>query len=242
MNPSQQPIGVLVTGEPVPEAAQIRGSFVEMVRRAAGGAWPFGFLPIDARGQELPLPDTLAGVVVTGSPASVTESLAWMLRAEAWLRLLLARPVPVLGICFGHQLLAKALGGRVTSNPRGREIGTLSAEILVDDPLLGAQGSSFLVNMTHVDSVVEVPRGAIVIARTELEQHAAIRFGPLAWGVQFHPEFDGAVLAAYLQGRSQELSTEGIEVDRALATVGDTPRSRDVLRRFLALVQSLSRA
>jgi GMP synthase (glutamine-hydrolysing) len=89
--------------------------------------------------------------------------------------------------------------------------------------------------MTHVDSIVELPSGATVLARTELEPHAAVRFGPLAWGVQFHPEFDAAILATSLQTRRADLMAVGIDVDRRLAEVRNTPVAQAV-RRFLRAI------
>src|SRR5690606_28188241 len=139
-------------------------------------------------------------VIITGSALSVTEALPWKAAVSARLRELVSADVPVLGICFGHQLLAHALGGRVSTNPNGREMGSGPFSLLEDDEVLGARGT-FLVNNTHVDSVVELPPGARVLGHTALEPHSAVRFGPWAWGVQFHPELDADVLRDYFVAR-----------------------------------------
>ncbi len=242
MTDSNRPVGVLVTGEPVPEAHRVGGRFDTMVRRAAADHWSGSFSTIEAPLDELPPPATLAGVIVTGSPASVTDASPWMRRAGEWLREAVLGGTPVLGICFGHQLLAQALGGRVEANPRGREIGSVRATLLGPDPLFEASAQPFLVNMTHVDSVVEVPAGARVLVQTELEPNAAIRFASRTWGVQFHPEFDGAILSAYLSSRQAELEAEGIDVRATLRSVRDAPVCRAVLHRFLDLLEREARA
>lgn len=231
------PIVVLVTGEPVPEARAKRGSFVELIRRAAPEFEATPWVAYDVRGTE-PLPDIGAAlaVIVTGSPASVTERSPWIERTALLLRQLVMAEVPVLGICFGHQLLAHALGGRVAINPRGREIGTVAFRARGSD-LLFSDVPSFIVNSTHVDSVLELPPDAELLGETALEPHAAARFGPWAWGVQFHPEIDAEVMRYYVRARHEALVAEGFDVPRLLEEARDAPESCDIIRRFLSLAR-----
>jgi len=140
----------------------------------------------------------------------------------------------VFGICFGHQLLGQALGGRVERNPRGREIGTVKLERRAADPLFESLAEPLTVNMTHVDSIVALPPGATVIARTERDPHAAVRFGEVCWGVQFHPEIEREVMADYVEGRSEAIEREGLDLGRIRTELGDGETGREVLRRFLA--------
>src|SRR5690606_32575674 len=130
-----------------------------------------------------------AGVVLSGSSAHVQDREPWMLRAEASLRQLVAQGVPVLGICFGHQLLAQALGGEVQANPRGREISTVSIDRLGTAPLLDGLDARFAANACHSDTVIRLPPDAVVLGRNEADAHQIVRFAPRAYGVQFHPEF-----------------------------------------------------
>jgi len=145
--------------------------------------------------------------------------------------------VPVLGICFGHQLLAHALGGRVSTNPNGREMGSTRLTLLGNDELLGA-GGSFWVNNTHVDSVVELPPGARVLGHTAREPHAAVRFGPSAWGVQFHPEIDAEVLRDYFAARRSTLLAEGFDIEAAERALVDAPDAARLIGRFLELAHA----
>ena len=133
---SARAIVVLVAGDPVPETRLRRGGFLDLIQGSAPGFLAEPWLAHDLRELDV-LPDLTdaLSVIVTGSPASVTEGLPWMERAAECLRRLVLAEVPVLGICFGHQLLGHALGGRVSANPRGREMGTVGVRLLASDPL-----------------------------------------------------------------------------------------------------------
>ncbi len=217
-----------------------RGEFFGWLRQGVGDVWKRHWREVDLRDETvaLPAPSEAAGFIVTGSACSVTERAPWMLRAEAWLRDAVAKNTPVLGICFGHQLLGQALGGRVAKNPRGREIGTTRMTLRPTasaDPLFEGLAREIIVNMTHVDTVAELPPGATVLAETSLEAHAAFRVGS-AWGVQFHPEIDGDVMRGYLLARREVIEQEGLPHARLLAETADTPEATRVLQRFASVV------
>jgi GMP synthase (glutamine-hydrolysing) len=231
-------VTILVAGDPVAETLHQRGGFPELIMGAAPSAWSGAWSSCDLRSSdELPTLAELAAVIVTGSAASVTEGLPWMQRASAYLRELVSGDVPVLGICFGHQLLGDALGGRVARNPRGREIGTQSLELFSRDAVFGEVSSS-LVNTTHVDSLVELPPGAQCFGRTALEAHAAVKFGKSAWGVQYHPEVDAEVMRHYARARRDLLLREAFDVETLERDARDTPEAAAVIMRFLQLVSA----
>lgn len=206
------------------------------MRDTIGQVWHGPWLTFDCREQPvLPEPSALAGIIVTGSPASVTDREQWVVAGERYLKVAVEAGAAVLGVCFGHQLLAQALGGRVTRNRRGREIGTVELSLVdEDDPVVGDRARPYLVNMSHVDSVERPPPGARVLGHTALDPHAALRFAPTAWGVQFHPEFDREIVGHYANTRSEELTREGIDPARVTHGASDAAPGAGVLRRFVA--------
>jgi GMP synthase (glutamine-hydrolysing) len=180
-----------------------------------------------------PPADGAAAVIITGSAASVPDRAPWMQRAEAWLRNVVERGTPTFGICFGHQMLAQALGGEVQRNPRGREMGTLAIERTAPAPIFDGLPDRFAAHVTHVDSVVRLPPGAASLARTSLEDHHAIRFTETCYGVQFHPEMDADVMRAYVETRRETLAAEGFDVGDMLARIEDADAGRQTLQSFV---------
>ncbi|GEJ59368.1 glutamine amidotransferase [Anaeromyxobacter diazotrophicus] len=182
----------------------------------------------------LPSPSRFHGVLVTGSLASVTDPAPWMDEAGAWL-VDAARAIPVLGVCFGHQLLARALGGRVELNPRGREAGTVEVQLTAAgarDPLFAGLPARLLAQETHEDHVAELPPGATLLAGNARTPVQAFGVGERLRCVQFHPEFDQARSRhlAELRRAAGEAAAWG-DVDPA--AVRETPEATAVLGRWL---------
>jgi len=149
-------------------------------------------------GQPLLDHDEVAGAVVMGGPMNVDETDRHPeLRIEReWLAEAVRRDMPVLGICLGAQLLAKALGAEVRPGD-GPELGFSPVEILKpDDPILEDLAPSTTVLHWHND-VFDLPNGAEHLARSAHTEVQAFRHGN-AWGVLFHPEADFALLEAWL--------------------------------------------
>ncbi|MEO5596790.1 MAG: glutamine amidotransferase, partial [Lysobacteraceae bacterium] len=199
-------------------------------------------------GDALPRRDGFAGAIVTGSGAMVTERLDWSERTAQWLNDAANAGFPLFGICYGHQLIAHALGGSVDFNPRGREMGTLAIEragngngAASEDALFGAHPPSFKAHVTHLQSVIRLPDGATRLARSALDEHHAYRIGN-AWGVQFHPEFSAGMMRGYIHAKRDALTTEGFDARAMHAAVRSTPHARGVLRGFVRHARQLREA
>lgn len=186
---------------------------------------------------ELPAPDAFDALIITGSDKTVHEREPWSVRAGEWLAQVVAAGVPVLGVCYGHQLLADALGGRTGRNPTGREIGVVEVEVSDEDPLFADLPPRFPVFATHCDAVLELPPQGRVLARNPHTAVQALAVGAQARGVQFHPEFDAEVMRHYLQTRAPLIDSERGEgtTARLLAEVREMPAGPVVLRNFLRL-------
>lgn len=228
-----KPLLIIQTGEaPEPILARL-GGFAEWFRVA------MRVQPEQVRavrvdtGEKLPEPREVAGAVITGSGAMVTDREAWSENTAAWLRNAMDSELPMFGVCYGHQLLAHALGGTVGWLPSGREIGTQPIRRSGhQDKLLDGMPVSFPAHTTHRQSVLEAPREARVLARSEADPHQILRYGTNAISTQFHPEFSTRFMRAYLRSREPALVEEGFDVPALHREVRATPDARGLLRRF----------
>lgn len=186
--------------------------------------------------EELPAPDAGYAAVITGSWSMVTDRESWSEATADWIRKAMAIEMPLFGVCYGHQLMAHALGGRVDFHPDGREIGCQTIQLLkeaADDPLLGGWRSRFAAHLTHMQTVIEIPPSARVLARSDQDPHQIVRYGPKAISTQFHPEFTPQISTAVIRSRADVLRREGKDPDGLLAGVEDTPEATKLLRDFV---------
>ena len=188
-----------------------------------------------AEGEALPDPGRFAGIVLTGSHSDVNDREPWSEAVAQWLGPVVQAQTPVLGICYGHQLLACAAGGTVGDNPNGLEFGTTEValhEQAQADPLFKGLPDPLSVQVTHAQSVVAPPPGSVVLASNAHDPCQAYRVGPCAWGVQFHPEFAPAVVRAYIRESADTLSRQGRDPEALAAGVSETPDCASLLARF----------
>jgi GMP synthase (glutamine-hydrolysing) len=234
---------IIKTGETLPEIAARCGDFEDWIRKGMGLSAEEVDVVEVFRGADPPDPEGIAGVVITGSSALVSEREDWSERTASWLHVLVRAEKPVLGICYGHQLLAHAFGGRVARNPRGREIGSVSVSLRGawrDDPLLCVLSEELKVQVTHVESVLELPQRARLYGASSGDPHQVFALGPQAWGVQFHPEFDAGIIRGYIDGRRAALVEESLDPDRLIAEARDSQDGTALLRRFAQIVREAS--
>ncbi len=235
-----KPLLIVKCGGTLPPIASEHGDFEDWF--AAGLGLPVHTVEVN-RGDAPWRVSGLSGVLVTGSHAMVSHREDWSETTAAWLRDAISAGLPVLGVCYGHQLIAHALGGAVGPNPRGRQIGTRSCRRLTggeQDPLLKSLPRSFPVQTSHREAVLALPQGAVRLAETELDPNGAVRFAPRAWGLQFHPEFGAPVMREYIRLNATELSEEGLDPETLLSAVQPTPESASVLSVFGGCVESFA--
>ena len=232
---------IVKTGGTLPAIRERRGDYEDWIVAGMGLARDTVDVVAVHLGETLPAPAVRSGVVVTGSSAFVSERADWSERTGAWLAEAIRAGTPVLGICYGHQLLAQVLGGRVGRNPRGREIGTVALRLhpaAREDPLLSVLESPVDVQETHVESVLALPPGVASLAETDLDRNQAFRVGARAWAVQFHPEFDADVVRGYLEARGELIREEGLDPEGLLTRVADSLAGPRLLRRFAELAEA----
>ena len=175
------------------------------------------------RGEELPAYQQISGAILSGSWAMVTDHADWSERSAAWIRGALEAELPLLGVCYGHQLMAYALGGKVGDNPQGWERGlkslTRSAQ---QDALLAPLPAEFQAWLSHRQSVLTPPQNSQVLATSAQDGCQILRYSPQALSVQFHPEFTREIMSACLPAEVQQDGAELVGEDWA----------RELLRRF----------
>ena len=234
-----KPLAILKAGATWPAMAERHGDFEDWLRRNLGEeAGRHTIVVPVAEGVLPPPPETLSGAIITGSHAMVTDRPAWSEALAGWLCQAVPAGLPVLGICYGHQLLAPAMGGEVANLEGGPEVGTVSVtltEAAQTDPLFKDLPASFPAHASHVQSARRLPRGAVRLAHNPREPHHAFRVGPRAWGVQFHPEFDTVAMGAYVKRWANTPDAPQQDWDATQAQIQDTPQAALITRRFAKL-------
>ncbi|MFQ6172881.1 type 1 glutamine amidotransferase [Oryzobacter sp. R7] len=186
-------------------------------------------------------------VVLGGAMGACDDAVApWLAATRALVAEAVSRELPTLGVCLGHQLSAVALGGRVERNPSGRTVGVVPVALTAaghEDPLLSGFDGRGAVHYND-DVVAQPPPGAVVLATLPDGRPQALRFGPRAWGVQFHPETSPEVFGAWLRWDSPDGLTPDQEVLLAEVTAAREPLRgwRTLAERFAAVVTGGSRS
>lgn len=236
MDDTETPYLLIQAGDAPASIIARAGNFDEMFFRSGVDRKKTRRVHVES-GEELPEPDTVAAAVITGSMSMVTDRHGWSEETAAWLREAHAAGVPLFGVCYGHQLMAHAFGGTVDYLAGGPEVGTFSVALTragQADPLFSRLPSPFRANLSHSQSVVALPPGATVLAYSDRDPHQALRYGPRAVSVQFHPEFSAEATAACLEHYAAERPNEAATFHSLLESVEDTPEATALLRYFLA--------
>lgn len=239
MNTTTSLVYVIQAADPPAELQAQYGSQGDWFTQAlAHQGWNVHVLRPHA-GDPLPASDDPHPVIISGSWAMVTDREPWSEAMAAWIRERYPTDAPLFGVCYGHQLMAYALGGVVDYHPQGRELGCLNVWQLEtvlkphEAELLDAVATSFPAFLTHEQSVLRIPDGAKVLLRSEHDPHQMLSYRAGFYSVQFHPEFTVNLLGATIKRRAQQLQAEGQDVDNLLAQLQDTPEAHGLLLQFV---------
>jgi GMP synthase (glutamine-hydrolysing) len=179
------------------------------------------------------------GVIISGSLRDAWTDEPDVLQLLAFAQQIVSRRQPMLGVCFGHQLLGRALGGDVRRNPVGWEVGSTTVELTAagsESPLFAGFDSQFSAIQSHRDAVLSLPANATLLATNAHTPIQAFSVGDRVFGVQFHPEMDGAILRHRWTERREKLRGQtAFDLDLALDSA-EADASR-IMPNFVAILR-----
>tara|TARA_R110002124_G_scaffold133942_6_gene296502 strand:+ start:19324 stop:20031 length:708 start_codon:yes stop_codon:yes gene_type:complete len=229
-------ITIIQTGE-VPQALRAkfipyRQMFERMFDRTGQG---FSYETINiADGAPFPDPASLEGMVITGSAAGVYDDLAWLEPLRAFIRQSYTQRTPMLGVCFGHQIMADALGGDVRKSEKGWGLGRHVYGVTERPDFMGEAPASLAVACSHQDQVINPPRDAQVILASDFTPNAGLAYrNGAAISFQPHPEFDDdytIALAELRRGKAPDALVE--KAVSSVATPSDSAAVAGYIGRF----------
>lgn len=228
-------VGILETGAPPGDLKDRFGSYGEMFQRLLGGA--HSYLWVDVRQKGWPgATNQCDAYLITGSAAGVYDDEAWIADLKGFVQQQCGRR-PLIGICFGHQLMAEALGGRVIKSPKGWGIGLQRYEVKHRAPWMDDL-PAFAIPASHQDQVVELPPRAVVTAQSNFTAYAGLAYPQLkAISFQGHPEFPPEYAKALIELRRGRMYSQA-QADEAIASLGEPNDSACVARWLNAFIES----
>lgn len=220
----------------VPQTYRERhGSFPDMFERMVRAEDPAAAFEIVSipNGEALPDPRQLEAILITGAAAGVYDGLDWIAPLENFVRAAHANSTPMVGVCFGHQLIAQALGGLVRKSEKGWGIGRHVYQVAPDNGVVA--GEQIAIACSHQDQVVEPPPSARTILFSEFTPHAGLLYANgTTLSVQPHPEFDADFAHVCCDLRDGKAPDSTVATARAsLAEPLDRAKLGGAIARFL---------
>jgi GMP synthase-like glutamine amidotransferase len=228
---------ILQTGD-VPLALRPQfGPYPEMFRRMfqqAGGKFDFDIVRV-FDGELLPEAEAAEAILITGSSAGVYDDYAWMDPLRQFIRQAYAKSVPMVGVCFGHQIMADALGGVVRKSEKGWGLGRHSYKVRGRPAFFRSAPEALAIACSHQDQVISPPPSATAILSSEFTPHAGLFYdNGAALSFQPHPEFDDDYARALAELRRGVVPEPVVETAvRSLADPSDSPIVAKAITRFL---------
>ncbi len=231
-------IGIIETGRPPDDLKQRHGSYPDMFKRLlAKEDATLRFQSFAALDGEVPSdPHTCDAWLITGSRHGVYDNLPWMAPLAQFIRDAVGESVPVVGICFGHQIVAEALGGKVVQSDRGWGVGIHDYDIGSRPVWMKDAPDSFAVNAVHQDQISDLPHSAEVVASSPFCPHAVLAYGDKAFTIQAHPEFDNAFKHDLIESRLTGLVPEQ-QLSEARSSLARDPNSSLVAKWIVQYLQ-----
>ena len=187
-------IGIRQTGHSPDEVRDELGDYGQMFTRLLDG-YGYDFTTYSVVDGDFPSgPDAADGWLITGSKHGAYEDHDWIAPLEALIRQIRDAGRPLVGVCFGHQIIAQALGGKVAKFDGGWAVGRQTYDI---------DGEQIALNAWHQDQVVELPEGARVFASNDFCANAGFMIGDRIMTIQPHPEFTAKMIDALIQHRGR---------------------------------------
>jgi len=221
-------LGILAAGITPDELLVEHGSYAQMIMalldKTDSG---YSFEVYDVRDNHFPENgEQCDGWIISGSKYSVYECAPWMLKLKELIKEIHRAKRPLVGICFGHQIIAEAFGGKVEKYEEGWGLGLHTYQLLDGSNFIQKPNETFTLNAVHQDQVVLKPECAEVFAASKFCQYAGLVYGDLIISLQAHPEFDVKFEADLLSLRRGDTFPEDV-TQSALKALGDVDVKTD---------------
>lgn len=226
-------IGLLACDEVAERFRHIAGGYQEMFERLLSPHIPgLRLTHFDVRAGNTPAgPSECDAWITTGSRASVYDNEEWIRGTETFIRKVADSDRPFVGICFGHQLLARALGAEVKRAPAGWGVGVLPMNVVRREDWMSPALSTVRMQYMHADQVTEPPDGATLLSEAPHCPVAMFQCGPRLLGLEAHPEFPATYARALIEDRRARIGEQATE--DALTRVDD-PTDSGVVAGWIA--------